>query len=104
MEDNLAALRILEQEGQVQGEAMTESQKSVTLTTNQYKAGTVSYLNVNTAQTIALTNETTAVQIRGRRMSAAVLLIQALGGGWNVADLPSTQAVTEREPPANSRP
>jgi len=51
----------------------------VTLTTNQYKAGTVNYLNVITAQTIELTNETTAVEIRGRLMSAAVLLIEALG-------------------------
>jgi outer membrane protein TolC len=64
------------------------------------KAGIVSYLNVITAQTIALTDETTAVQIRGRRMTAAVLLIQALGGGWSAADLPSAQAVTEREQPA----
>jgi NodT family efflux transporter outer membrane factor (OMF) lipoprotein len=104
VEDNLAALRILEQEAQVQDEAVKDAQTSVTLTTNQYKAGTVSYLNVITAQTIALTNETTAVQIRGRRMSAAVLLIQALGGGWNAADLPSAQAVTEREQPADSRP
>jgi NodT family efflux transporter outer membrane factor (OMF) lipoprotein len=104
VEDNLAALRILEQEAQVQDEAVTDAQTSVTLTTNQYKAGTVSYLNVITAQTIALTNEMTAVQLRGRRMSAAVLLIQALGGGWNAANLPSTQAVTEREQPADSRP
>jgi len=104
VEDNLAALRILEQEAQVQDEAVQGAQKSVTLTTNQYKAGTVSYFNVITAQTIALTDETTAVQIRGRRMSAAVLLIQAVGGGWNVADLPSTHAVTERDQPADSRP
>jgi NodT family efflux transporter outer membrane factor (OMF) lipoprotein len=97
VEDNLAALRILEQEAQVQNEAVKGAQQSVTLTTNQYKAGTVSYLNVITAQTIALTNETTAVQIRGRRMSAAVLLIQALGGGWSAADLPSAQAVTARQ-------
>ena len=55
----------------------------------QYKAGTVSYLNVVTAQTIALTNETTAVQILGQRMTAAVLLVQALGGGWNISDLPA---------------
>jgi NodT family efflux transporter outer membrane factor (OMF) lipoprotein len=104
VEDNLAALRLLEQEAQVQDEAVQAAQKSVTLTTNQYKAGTVSYLNVITAQTIALTDETTAVQIRGRRMSAAVLLIQALGGGWNVSALPSAEAVTAREKPAESRP
>ena len=104
VEDNLAALRILEQEGQVQDEAAKDAEQSVTLTTNQYKAGTVNYLNVITAQTIALTDETTAVQIRGRRMSAAVLLIQALGGGWNVAALPSAEAVTAREQPADGRP
>jgi NodT family efflux transporter outer membrane factor (OMF) lipoprotein len=96
VEDNLAALRILEQEAQVQDEAVKAAQKSVTLTTNQYKAGIVNYLNVITTQTIALTDETTAVQIRGRRMSAAVLLIEALGGGWNAATLPSAVEVTER--------
>jgi len=84
VEDNLAALRILEQEAQVQDEAVQKAQQSVTLTTNQYKAGIVSYLNVITAQTTALSSETTAVQVRGRRMTAAVLLIQALGGGWRV--------------------
>jgi outer membrane protein TolC len=76
--------------------AVQDALKSVALTMNQYKAGTVSYLNVITTQTIALTDETTAVQIRGQRMTAAVLLIQALGGGWHAADLPSAQAVAER--------
>jgi multidrug efflux pump subunit AcrB len=97
VEDNLAALRFLDQEAQAQDEAVKAAQQSVTLTTNQYKAGTVSYFNVITAQTTALTNETTAVQIRGRRMTAAVLLIQAMGGGWSAADLPSAQAVTARQ-------
>src|SRR5882724_404438 len=89
VEDNLAALRILEEEAGVQNEAVKAAEKSVVLTMDQYKAGTVSYLNVVTAQTIALTNETTAVQILGQRMTAAVLLVQALGGGWNAANLPS---------------
>jgi outer membrane protein TolC len=62
----------------------------VDLTTNQYKAGTVSYLNVITVQTIALTDEITAIQIRGRRMAAAVLLFQTLGGDWTPAELPSS--------------
>jgi outer membrane protein TolC len=56
---------------------------------------------VESNQATALTNETTAVQIRGQRMTAAVLLIQALGGGWNESDLPSTQAVTARAAPAS---
>ncbi|HVH92468.1 MAG TPA: TolC family protein, partial [Candidatus Acidoferrum sp.] len=88
VEDNLAALRILEQEATAQNEAVTAAGRSVFLTINQYQAGTVSYLNVVTAQTIALTNELTAIQILGQRMTAAVLLVQALGGGWNVSQLP----------------
>ncbi len=96
VEDNLAALHILEQEAQVQAEAVTAAQRSVALTTNQYKAGIVTYLNVITTQTIALTNDITAVQILGRRMTAAVLLVEALGGGWNAMELPSVQEVTER--------
>jgi NodT family efflux transporter outer membrane factor (OMF) lipoprotein len=99
VEDNLAAFRILEDEAHIQDEAVRAAQQTVILTTNQYKAGIVSYLNVITVQAIALTNETTAVQILGRRMTAAALLIQALGGGWNVAGLPSAKDVTERESP-----
>lgn len=89
VEDNLAALRILQDEAQVQDEAVKAAQESVTLTTNQYKAGTVSYLNVIVTQTAALANESTAVAIRGRRMVASVLLIEALGGGWNASALSS---------------
>ncbi len=89
VEDNLAALRILEEESGVQDEAVKAAQDSVTLTTNQYRAGIVSYLNVITVQSIALTDEATAIQIRGRRMAAAVLLVQALGGGWTAGELPS---------------
>jgi hypothetical protein len=104
VEDNLAALRILEGENAVQDEAVTAARKSVDLTTNQYKEGTVSYLNVITVQTIALTDEITAIQIRGRRMAAAVLLVQALGGGWTAADLPSPADVTKRQVPAPRAP
>ncbi len=95
VEDNLAALRILEEENGVQDDAVKAAQKSVDLTTSQYKAGTVSYLNVITVQTIALTDEVTAIQIRGRRMAAAVLLVQALGGGWTEAQLPTPADVTK---------
>ncbi len=94
VEDNLAALRILEDEARVQDEAVRAAQESVTLTTNQYKAGVVSYLNVITVQTIALNDEITAVQLHGRRMAAAVLLIQALGGGWTTDELPSAKAAS----------
>ena len=104
VEDNLVALRILEEENAVQDEAVQAARKSVDLTTNQYKAGTVSYLNVITAQTIALTDEITAIQIRGRRMAAAVLLVQALGGGWTAAELPSSADATKRQDPAPRAP
>lgn len=90
VEDNLAALRILEQEAQVQGEALESARLAVTLVLNQYKAGTVSYVNVITAQATALTSERTALSILNQRMAASVLLTKALGGGWtdqNIADL-----------------
>jgi len=88
VEDNLAALRILEQEALVQDEAVKYAEQQLSLTMNQYKAGTVSYLNVIVAQQTALTNERAAVDIGGRRLTALVLLIKALGGGWTSASLP----------------
>ena len=90
VEDNLAALRILEEEAQVQNKAVEAARQALTMTTNQYKAGTISFLNVMTAQTAALSNQQTAVQILGDRLAASVQLVKALGGGWNVAMLPTT--------------
>ncbi|HEY3327973.1 MAG TPA: efflux transporter outer membrane subunit [Novimethylophilus sp.] len=87
VEDNLAALRILEQEAQLQDDAVKAARESVAITGNQYKAGTVSYINVVNVQTIALINERAALNIQGNRLTAAVLLIKALGGGWNAAEL-----------------
>lgn len=83
VEDNLAALRILEQEAAVQGEALQAARQAVTLVNNQYKAGTVSYVNVITAQATALSAELTSLNILNRRMAASVLLAKALGGGWD---------------------
>ena len=88
IEDNLGALRILESEAQVEDEAVAAAQQSVAVITNQYRAGIVNYLDVITAQTAALTNERTAATILGNRLNAAVLLIKALGGGWNASNLP----------------
>ena len=82
VEDNLAALHILEQEAQVQGAAVKDAQKAVELETNQYKAGTVSALDVINIQATALADEKTAVTILGQRLNACVLLIEYLGGGW----------------------
>jgi NodT family efflux transporter outer membrane factor (OMF) lipoprotein len=93
VEDNLAALRILEEEAKVQEEAVRAARESVTLTTNQYKAGIVSYINVVAVQTAWLNNERSAMIVLGRRLVAAVTLLKALGGDWSAAELPEGEAL-----------
>jgi NodT family efflux transporter outer membrane factor (OMF) lipoprotein len=88
VEDNLAAVRILENEATVQDEAVVAARRSLDLSIKRYKGGVTSYLEVITAQNAALTDEVTAVNILGRRMANTVLLIQALGGGWDRLSLP----------------
>ncbi len=85
VEDGLATLRILEQEAEVQGEAVKSAEQALALALNQYKAGTVNYLNVVVAQATALANQRTAVDILSRRVNASVQLITALGGGWTAS-------------------
>lgn len=87
VEDNLAALRLLEDESNTQTAAVAAAEHSLTLSSNRYRGGVTTYLEVITAQTTALANERTAAQISGRRMVDSVLLIKALGGGWNAASL-----------------
>jgi NodT family efflux transporter outer membrane factor (OMF) lipoprotein len=93
VEDNLAALRVLEQEASVQDDAVKSARLSVDLTLNQYKAGIVSYLNVITVQTTLLGDERAAADILSRRLVASVLLIKALGGGWSTSELPAADTV-----------
>ncbi len=94
VEDNLAALRILEQEAKTQEVAIDAARRSVVLSTNQYKGGVTDYLTVLTAQSAALADERSAVDILRRRMDASVLLIKALGGGWDVtANIPRADAL-----------
>jgi len=88
VEDNLAAVRILENEATVQDEAVVAAQRSLDLSITRYKGGVTSYLEVTTAQSAALADQVTAVNILGRRMANTVLLIQALGGGWDRSSLP----------------
>lgn len=88
VEDNLAAVRILEHEAQVQDEAVAAAERSLDLSVTRYKGGVTSYLEVITAQSAALADEVTAVNILGRRLANTVLLIQALGGGWDRSALP----------------
>jgi NodT family efflux transporter outer membrane factor (OMF) lipoprotein len=87
VEDELATLRILERQVQVQEETVRSANLAVQLTLNQYKAGTVAYTSVVTAQTIAFADAQTLLNIRQSRLSASVALIEALGGGWNMASL-----------------
>ncbi len=91
VEDNLAALRILEQEAVTQAEAVQAARLSTDLTINQYKAGTVNYLSVVVVQAAQLNNEATAVNLTGQRLVAAVTLVQALGGGWSTTQLSSVK-------------
>jgi NodT family efflux transporter outer membrane factor (OMF) lipoprotein len=88
VEDNLAAVKTLENEAQVQDRAVVAAKRSLDLSTTRYKGGVTSYLEVITAQSAALTDEVTAVNLLGRRMVATVQLVQALGGGWDSSGLP----------------
>jgi NodT family efflux transporter outer membrane factor (OMF) lipoprotein len=88
VEDSLAAVRILEHEADVQDEAVVAAQRSLDLSITRYKGGVTTYLEVITAQSAALSDQVTAVDILGRRMANTVLLIQALGGGWEKSSLP----------------
>jgi NodT family efflux transporter outer membrane factor (OMF) lipoprotein len=89
VEDNLAALRVLENETQQQDQAVASSKDSLHLFTNRYRGGADTYLQVITAETIELANERNAIDILRRRMDASVLLVKALGGGWDVTKLPA---------------
>ncbi len=86
VEDDLATLRVLEHESDLQGKAVESAQLSERLATSQYRAGTTSYVNVVTAQALSLTAQRSAAQLLGRRLAASVQLIAATGGGWRTAD------------------
>jgi NodT family efflux transporter outer membrane factor (OMF) lipoprotein len=96
VEDDLATLRYLAEEAGQQQEALVASQQALSLELDRYKAGTDSYLNVVTTQTIELGDEQNAITISQRRMSAAVDLIKALGGGWDTSTLPSGSALQSK--------
>lgn len=88
VEDNLVALRVLRQEADHQHTATAAAQSAEQIFNNRYVGGLDTYLQVVTAQTTALSNERNDIDIMRRQMDASVLLIKALGGGWNVTDLP----------------
>jgi NodT family efflux transporter outer membrane factor (OMF) lipoprotein len=88
VEDNLASLRILENEATIQDAAVAAAQHSLDLSNSRYKGGVANYLEVTTAQSAALGDERADVDVLTRRMAASVLLIKALGGSWNVSQIP----------------
>ena len=94
VEDNLATLRVLEEQAKAQEVAVGAARESLALSMNRYKGGLVTYLEVVTAQSIALQDEFNQVDILRRRMDASVLLIKALGGGWDTSKLPVGQALS----------
>ncbi|MGV2288421.1 efflux transporter outer membrane subunit [Trinickia sp. YCB016] len=87
VEDNLASQRILANEVVVQKQAVDSAQQALAITTNEYKAGTVAYVSVLTAQTTAFSAEQKLVTLGGQRMVSSVGLVKALGGGWDTAQL-----------------
>jgi NodT family efflux transporter outer membrane factor (OMF) lipoprotein len=95
VEDNLAALRVLENEAGAEAQAVKAAQNALDISTYQYKAGTVNYLTVITEQAILLQDQVQAVSILTRRLGASVLLIQALGGGWDASTLPTLHDVAQ---------
>lgn len=88
VEDNLAALGVLQQEAEHQHQATQAAQAAQQIFNNRYVGGIDTYLQVVTAQTTALTNERNDIDIMRRQMDASVLLIKALGGGWDVTSMP----------------
>jgi NodT family efflux transporter outer membrane factor (OMF) lipoprotein len=90
VEDNLSGLRILNSEQVAQTRAVDSARRSTSISTNRYKGGVTTYLEVITAQTTQLANERTAADITTREFAASVLLVKALGGGWDTTKLPPT--------------
>jgi NodT family efflux transporter outer membrane factor (OMF) lipoprotein len=113
IEDDLSGLRILEDEAGVEDSAVQGAQTSLNVTSNLYKQGVDDYLQVITTQAILLNDQVTAVNIRTRRMTTSVLLVEALGGGWNtsqlasradVSDVPQAQNAIDRAKPVQAPP
>ena len=102
VEDNLAALRILDQEAAQDADAVTSAEASLSLATTRYQEGVTTYLEVITAQGAALANQRAAVQTLTRRMTASVLLVKALGGGWKRSDLPDVAVSSSASRPVGA--
>jgi len=102
VEDDLAALRILEREAGVEDTAVSEASQAASIALNEYHAGTVDYTTVVTAQINELTDREAALTILQNRLDSSVALMQALGGGWSAEDLPSRGQVMARHSQAGA--
>jgi outer membrane protein TolC len=98
VEDQLAGLRILAEQAEVQDKAVAAAFEAARIINNQYLAGTVAYTSVVVADQTALTDAVTAVNIRQSRLVASAALIQALGGGWDAGQLPTRERIDEDAP------
>jgi outer membrane protein TolC len=98
VEDQLATLRILEQESSIQDATVADATQAQTIALNQYRAGTVAYTVVVTAQATLLSARQQALSVQQNRLVASVALIEALGGGWTAAQLPTAQDVDAGKP------
>jgi len=96
VEDQLSNLRILGQQQRVQDEAVSLARRSVDITLNEYRAGTVAFTAVVQQQATLLSNEQLALAVRQNRFVASVNLIQALGGGWDASELPADEELRHR--------
>jgi NodT family efflux transporter outer membrane factor (OMF) lipoprotein len=96
VEDNLAALRILQQESAVQETAVSEAAQATAIASNEYRAGTADYTTVATAEVSELNDREQALATHANRLDAGVALIVALGGGWQAGDLPERGQVMAR--------
>jgi NodT family efflux transporter outer membrane factor (OMF) lipoprotein len=97
VEDEVAALRILERETVATTETVRAAQTALDITTAQYKAGTATYLQVETSQTALFAEQEALVNLLTRRMVSSVLLVEALGGGWDSSQLPAVNALTAKD-------
>jgi outer membrane protein TolC len=97
-EDFLASLRLLNQQIEQQQETVASTQRSFEVATARYRTELDPYLNVFTAQSTLLANQQTVIILRVQQMTSSVQLIEALGGGWNVNQLPSEHEVAAKRP------
>jgi NodT family efflux transporter outer membrane factor (OMF) lipoprotein len=98
VEDALSSLRILAQQDQLDSATVADAKKAVEIALNEYEAGTQAYTTVITAQNTLLSAQETEVSVQETRLTEAVALIEALGGGWSAADLPDRDWLQRRNP------